>query len=130
MKTKDILLVDDDIDCLHHLSMFLEFQGFEVSTASGGINALETLHQHKFRMMITDFNMPDINGVELAAKAKELHSEMHIVLATGKNLHEIGEAAASAGISELISKPIELRKFLAIVRSLLLAGLTAKGRKE
>jgi DNA-binding NtrC family response regulator len=122
MKTKDILLVDDDIDYLHLLSMLLESEGFDVSTAPGGINALETLKHDKFRMMITDFNMPEINGVELATKVKEQRSDMRIVLITGADLSKIVEAAANAGISEMFSKPIELQSFLAVIRSSLLAG--------
>ena len=122
MKTKDILLVDDDIDYLHLLSMLLESEGFDVSTAPGGIKALETLKHDKFRMMITDFNMPEINGVELATKVKEQRSDMRIVLVTGADLSKIVEAAANAGISEMFSKPVELQKFLAIIRSSLLAG--------
>lgn len=121
MKTKDILLVDDDIDCLHFLSMLLESEGFDVSTASGGSSALETLKHNKFRMMITDFNMPEINGVELATKVNEQRSDMRIVLATGADLSNIAEAAANAGISEIFSKPVELQGFLAVIRSSLLA---------
>jgi DNA-binding NtrC family response regulator len=122
MNTKDILLVDDDIDNLHLLSMFLKSEGFDVSTASGGINALETLKHDTFRMMITDFNMPEINGVELATKVKEQRPDMRIVLATGADLSKISEAAAHAGISEMFSKPLELTNFLAVIRSSLLAG--------
>lgn len=122
MKTKDILLVDDDINYLHLLRMLLEIEGFDVSTASDGINALEALKHNKFKMMITDFNMPEINGVELATKVKKQCSDMRIVLATGGNISEIVEAAANAGISELFSKPIELQRFLAVIRSSLLAG--------
>lgn len=121
MKTKDILLVDDDIDFLHLLSMLLKSEGFDVSTALGGINALETLKHHKFKMMITDFNMPEINGVELATKVKAQRSDMRIVLATGEDLSKIAGAAADAGISELLSKPIEVQRFLAVIRSSLLA---------
>lgn len=122
MKTKDILLVDDDIDYLHLLSMLLKSEGFDVRTASDGIKALETLKHNKFKMMITDFNMPKINGVELATKVKEQRSDMRIVLATGGDLSEIAEAAANAGISELFSKPIELQRFLTVIRTSLLAG--------
>ncbi|MBC7962051.1 MAG: response regulator [Steroidobacteraceae bacterium] len=121
MNTKDILLVDDDINYLHLLSMLLESEGFDVSTALGGFKALETLKHNKFKMMITDFNMPEINGVELATKVKEQRSDMRIVLATGRDLSEIAEAAANAGISELFSKPIELQRFLGVIRSSLLA---------
>lgn len=122
MKTKDILLVDDDIDHLHFISMLLESEGFDVSTALGGIKALETLKHNKFNLMITDFNMPEINGVELATKVKEQHSDMRIVLVTGGDLSVIAEAAANAGISEMFSKPMELQRFLVVIRSSLLAG--------
>lgn len=117
MKAKDILLVDDDIYYLHLLSMLLKSEGFDVSTTSDGIKALETLKHNKFRMMITDFKMPKMNGVELATKAKEQRSDMHIALATGEYLSEIAEAAANAGISELFSKPIDVQRFLAVIRS-------------
>ncbi len=122
MKTKDLLLVDDDINYLHLLGMLLQSEGFDVSTALGGINALETLKHNKFKMMITDFNMPELNGVELAAKVKGQCSDMRIVLATGENITEIVGAAANAGISELISKPIEVQRLLTVIRSSLLAG--------
>jgi len=122
MKTKDILLVDDDIDYLHLLSILLKSEGFDVSATSDGIKALETLKHNKFKMMITDFNMPEINGVELATKVKEQCSDMRIVLATGENLSEIAEAAANAGISEMFSKPVELPRFLSVIRSSLLTG--------
>jgi len=117
MKTKDILLVDDDIYYLHLLSMLLKSEGFDVSTTSDGIKALETLKHNKFKMMITDFNMLEINGVELATKVKEQRPDMHIALATGEDLSKIAEAAANAGISELFSKPIEVQRFLAVIRS-------------
>ena len=122
MKTKDILLVDDDIDYLHLLSMLLESEGLDVSTALGGLKALKKLKHNNFRMMITDFNMPEINGVELATRVKEQRSDMRIVLATGGDLSEIAVAAANAGISEMFSKPMELKGFLASIRSSLLAG--------
>lgn len=122
MKTKDILLVDDDSDYLNLISMLLESEGFDVSTASDGINALETLKHHTFRLMITDFNMPEINGVELATKVKEQRPDMNIVLATGGDISKITEDAANAGISELFSKPIDVGRFLAVIRTSLVAG--------
>ena len=115
MNTKDILLVDDDINYLHLLGTLLKFEGFDVSTTSDGIKALETLKHNKFKMMITDFNMPEINGVELATKVKELRSDMCIVLVTGGDLSEIVEAAANAGISEIFSKPMELQSLLTVI---------------
>lgn len=122
MKTKDILLVDDDIDYLYLLGMFLKAEGFEVTTVSNGFKALEVLRNNKIRIVITDFNMPEMDGIELAARVREQYSGTHVVLVTGNKLSEIVEAAAKAGISEMFSKPLELQRFLAVIMSLLQAG--------
>lgn len=120
--TRDILLVDDDAATLHLFRAFLEYNGFAVATASGGIKALETLKHNKFRMMITDFNMPEMNGVELAIRVRERHSHMRVVMVTGSSMTEVVEAAAHAGISEIFLKPLDLQRLLAAVRSSLQAG--------
>lgn len=122
MKTKDILLVDDDIDYLYLLGMLLKTEGFEVTTVSDGFKALEVLRNNKIRIVITDFNMPEMDGIELAARVREQYPGTHVVLVTGKKLSEIVEAAAKAGISEMFSKPVELQRFLAVIMSLLQAG--------
>lgn len=122
MKTKDILLVDDDIDYLYLLGMFLKAEGFEVTTVSDGFKALDVLRSNKIRIVITDFNMPGMDGIELAARVREQYSSTHVVLVTGKKLSEIVEAAAKTGISEMFSKPVELQRFLAVIMSLLQAG--------
>lgn len=122
MKTKDILLVDDDIDYLYLLGMFLKAEGFEVTTVSDGFKALEVLRNNKIRIVITDFNMPEMDGIELAARVREQYSGTHVVLVTGNKLSEIVEAAAKVGISEMFSKPLELQRFLAVIMSLLQAG--------
>ena len=122
MKTKDILLVDDDIMYLHLLSTFLQFEGFDVIAVTDGFKALEVLRNNKIRMVITDFDMPEMSGIELAVRVKEQHSGTHVVLVTAGDLTKIVEAAANAGISEIFSKPIELQRFLTVIRSSLLAG--------
>ena len=122
MKTKDILLVDDDINYLHLLGMLLKFEGFDVSTTSDGITALETLKHNKFKMMITDFNMPAMNGMELAIRVRERHTDMRVVMVTGSSMTDVVEAAADAGISKIFSKPLDLQRLLADVRSSLQAG--------
>jgi len=116
MKTRDILVVDDDTDCLQLFSLCLKDAGFDVCAASGGMKALEILGQDNFRMMITDFNMPGINGVELASRAREHCSDMRVVLVTGSTVSKIFEAAATAGISRIFSKPLDMKKLLEDIR--------------
>src|SRR5690348_4804152 len=110
MRTRDILLVDDDIDSLYLLGFFLEVEGFDVVATSHGINALEILEKESFRMMITDFNMPKMNGLELATTVRERHPDIPIVLITGNSMAEVAEKCAMAGISEIFPKPIDLER--------------------
>ena len=119
--TSDILLVDDDITTLHLLRTILESKGFAVTAASGGVMALETLTHNQFKMIITDFNMPGMNGVELAVRVKERHSDMHVFMLTASSMTDVVEAAAHAGISQIFAKPVDLRRLVAAVSSSLQA---------
>jgi DNA-binding response OmpR family regulator len=119
MRTGDILVVDDDIGCLQMLSLFLESEGFDVTATSDGAKALEILENNKFKMIITDFNMPAMNGVELAIKVRERHSGTPIVLLTGSEISAVIEEAVSAGISEIFCKPLHLKRLTTAIRSLL-----------
>lgn len=119
MKTRDILIVDDDITFRFLFKSLLESEGFDVAIASDGIKAMEKLETHDFRMVITDFNMPEMNGLELAVKIREQHQEIPVVLVTGDELSGIVEAAAGAGISRIFSKPVDCKTFMATISSAL-----------
>jgi two-component system response regulator HydG len=117
METKDILLVDDCVDQLHLLSLILESQGFDATAASNGFKALELLKKNEYRMMITDFNMPKMNGIELAARVRKQHPGTRVVLVTADAFPGIIDRALRAGISEILSKPIDFRRLVATIRS-------------
>lgn len=113
----NILLVDDNTSCLHLLSILLESKGFAVTIATDGNSALENLAKYGFGMLITDYNMPGMNGIELSMKVKEQYHDIHILLITADITSDLVEAAANAGISQIISKPINITKLLPIIRS-------------
>ena len=117
IRTGDILVVDDDIGCLQMLSLFLESEGFDVTATSDGAKALKILENNKFKMIISDFNMPAMNGVELAIKVRERHSGTPVVLLTGSEISVVIEEAAGAGISEIFCKPVHLKRLITAIRS-------------
>jgi CheY-like chemotaxis protein len=127
MKTRDILVVDDDISNLLLFRLLLEFEGFDVATAADGIKALEMLENSDFRMVITDFNMPKMSGLELAVKVREQHPKIHVVLVTANELSDIVEDAADAGISRIFSKPVNMETFVTTIRSSLYTEVDAEG---
>jgi DNA-binding NtrC family response regulator len=129
MKARDILVVDDDITNLLLFRLLLEFEGFDVATASDGIKALETLENSDFRMVITDFNMPKMSGLELAVKVREQHPKIHVVLVTANELSDIVEDAADAGISRIFSKPVNMETLVTTIRSSLYPKSTQRDQK-
>jgi len=127
MGTKDILLVDDCENQLHLLSVILESQGFDVTAAGSGFKALELLKDNQYRVVITDYEMPGMNGIELATRVGQQHPGTGIVLVTAYAFPGVIEKAVGAGISALFSKPIDFRRLMEILRSALSAGEVKSG---
>ena len=117
MGLNKILLVDDDFIYLRAFSILLQSEGFDVTTASNGIEALEFMEKTIFRMIVTDLHMPEMNGINLAKKARKLHPQIFMVMVTGDEIHpKLVETATNAGISNILSKPLNITELLAIIR--------------
>jgi len=71
-----ILLVDDEIINLENVGHFLSRKGFTVTTAASGEEAIELLQHSHFDLVVTDFKMHDIDGVQVMKTAKKLHPEI------------------------------------------------------
>lgn len=78
-----ILLVDDDRTILSVFSQSLEMLGYSVSIAVGGKAAIDILDTQMFHLVITDLNMPDINGIQVLQHSKTLYPECVAIILTG-----------------------------------------------
>ena len=115
MENSDILIVDDDRDVLRLASYFFAGEGIKVHCAAAGEEALGKIRERTFSMMITDLNMPGMDGLQLARKAREIAPDMPIVMNTGDKSPEICRLAKDAGIVEVFAKPFKLEEVLAMV---------------
>jgi CheY-like chemotaxis protein len=115
MKKNNILLVDDDVNYLYLLSEILERKSIKTTKASKGIEAIGLLKKVNFDIIITDFNMPDMNGIELAATVKELHPHIPIIMVSAGMSPDVVEMAANAGISQILPKPINVARLLTAI---------------
>lgn len=122
MRKSDILVVDDDICCQNLLRIFLQSKGVAVRTTSGGIEALEILKHSRFKMILTDCNMPGMDGLELADMVREQHPGTPVVMVTANTKSDIKDKAVNAGISKVLSKPIDLRALMEVITSSLQAS--------
>jgi CheY-like chemotaxis protein len=80
---KAILFVDDH-EVLARLSCeILEMQGYHAVSAFSGAEALQKLDEETFDLLVTDFRMPGMNGIELARKLHEKHPSVPVIMVTG-----------------------------------------------
>lgn len=115
MENSGVLLVDDDQLLLDLASSFFKSEGIEVYCASTGEDALRKIRERPFSLMVTDFNMPGMDGLELAGKVREVAPRMPIFMSTGYPSPEICRLAREAGIARVFAKPFDFRVIVAMV---------------
>jgi DNA-binding NtrC family response regulator len=116
---KDVLVVDDDNTMLEVLQRILAFDGIVAHCVSSGAEALEKMRERSFPLMITDFNMPGLNGLELARQGLELAPQMRIIMDTSGISANNVRLAMEIGISKIVSKPFLPDEMLETVRGLM-----------
>ncbi len=116
-----ILLVDDEPDILEFLSYNLKKDGFQVSTASNGIEAIEKAKKFHPHLIILDVMMPEMDGIETCEKIRSLPDFSDVLIsfltARGEDYSQI--AGFDAGADDYINKPIKPKVFLSRVKALL-----------
>jgi DNA-binding NtrC family response regulator len=116
VKEPSILVVDDDCDVLEMADCFFREAGVDVHCAENGAEALEKIQGIHFAVMLTDFNMPGMNGLELAEKVRVIAPATRIILVTGKPSQELTLLAMKAGITTVLAKPLRLEAILYLVK--------------
>ena len=114
-----LLFVDDDANQrMLHRSLFEHF-GYEVTSAGSAQEALLALETHMIDLVVTDWNMPDQNGIDLAKSIHARWPGLPIILLTGYGVADAERAAAGSGISRVIGKPVMLDELRMIVNTTL-----------
>ncbi|MDQ6666432.1 MAG: response regulator [Acidobacteriota bacterium] len=98
-----ILLVDDNVHGMIARRNVLEEQGYRIETASSAEEALQVFPLHPFNLMVTDFKMPGIDGVELISRLRALHVEVPFILLSGF-VEPLGMTEESTGADAVLSK--------------------------
>ena len=113
MKTREIqniLIVDDEEFILTSTQRLLEKSGYSCQTATSGKEALELLQKEKFDLVISDINMPEMDGLELMKKSKELFPNLHFIITTGHITEYSFGDIIEAGAADFITKPFEIKE--------------------
>ena len=118
---EEILVVDDDSKILGAIKRILEREGFVVHCVESGEEALAQIKERTFSLMITDYNMPGLNGLELARKGLELAPRMPIILDTGGITPIITRLAKEIGIAKVLTKPFLTSELMKTIRDVMVA---------
>ena len=104
-----ILIVDDNESMIESLEIGLERLGFNIGIARNGTEALKKLKGNGYDVLLTDIRMPEMDGITLAKKVIENHSDLKIVL-----MSAYGFPKNSAGLIK-IDKPFEIEDLLEVL---------------
>lgn len=111
MTAGSILVVDDDDNVRDLVVRFLNTQGYQTSVASRGEEALPHLERRDLDLVITDFQMPGLNGLELAQKALASDPDRPVILMTAFADVDNARKSVSLGLYDFIIKPFDLSDF-------------------
>ena len=116
-----ILLVDDEPDILEILSYNLKAEGYQISTASNGVEAVKKAKKHLPHLIIMDVMMPEMDGIEACEKIRMLPQLKDTIItfltARGEDYSQV--AGFEAGADDYITKPIKPKVLISKIKSLL-----------
>ncbi len=124
-----LLIVDDEKNIRANLASFFQSIGHEAETAESGRQARAMIDAAPFDLVLTDFRMAEINGLELLAEIKKRRPECLVILMTAYATVENAVAAMKAGAFDYVTKPFSLDQIQHLAeRALQLQGLRAENR--
>ncbi|MDY6791503.1 MAG: sigma-54 dependent transcriptional regulator [Thermodesulfobacteriota bacterium] len=115
MEDYKILFVDDDSAILNIVDKYLTRQGYKVSLAESGDEALQLLKDKNFDIVFTDFKMPGLDGIELLARIKEYSPDIEVIIVTGHGTLESAVKAMKTGSYDYLQKPFKLNLLKIII---------------
>jgi len=121
MADKRVLVVDDEIHIVHVVAIKLRNNGYEVITADNGAEAFELAQQESPDIIVMDYQMPVMNGLELVKELREneMTKDIPVILLTARSFAVSKEQQDELQISTCLSKPFSPRELLGYIEDIL-----------
>ena len=114
-----ILVVDDSKECREICLRVLRKEGYDVQSVGNGKKALDELETTRFDLIITDLKMPEMDGLSLLKKVKEIDPKIFVIVMTGYPREESKTQAIELGASGYLAKPLDVSELVSAVKSCL-----------
>ncbi|MGE0158757.1 MAG: response regulator transcription factor [Gemmatimonadales bacterium] len=118
----NILLVDDEAGVRNSLAAYLTKCGHDVRLASNGIEAMEALKRAPVDVVVTDINMPDMDGIETVMALRDAATGVGVIAMSGGGLFDkslLLDSAGALGADVTLEKPIDLDELRTAIDALL-----------
>ena len=121
MAERKVLVVDDEVHIVHVVAIKLRNNGYEVITAANGIEAFELVCGEKPDIIVTDFQMPGMTGLQLVEKIRqnEATKDIPVILLTARSFAIEDVQKQDLQISECLSKPFSPKELLRMIEDVL-----------
>ena len=124
---ENILVVDDETSMREFLGVLLSKQGYKVSDAKNGSQALNMIQKNNFDLILTDIRLGDITGLEVLREAKKKNLDTVVIMISAYSTTEIAVEAMNEGAYDFVPKPFDNNELKqTIQRALELKGLGTK----
>jgi CheY-like chemotaxis protein len=111
-KRDRVLVVDDDRDACETIALVLQQAGYAVHAVRDGAEALKVVAAHHPDLVLTDLQMPGMNGLDLIRRIRDIDEGVPVVLTTGVETRDLCTGAAAYGAEACLPKPINLDDLL------------------
>jgi len=114
-----ILIVDDEALVCWSLSRALQEEGYEVSTAQSGEEALDIMTEWRFDLVVTDLRLPQLNGMDLFREIKRRFPQCKVLMISAFGTPQVRDEAMKEGVLRFFDKPFDIKELRESVRSAL-----------
>ncbi|MBL7870464.1 MAG: sigma-54-dependent Fis family transcriptional regulator [Cyclobacteriaceae bacterium] len=125
-----ILIIDDDRDLCKVLSTFLKKKEYEVEVAQTGEDGLKILREHEFDLVLCDFRLPDMTGVETLRKIKVINPKVAVVIITGYSDVRTAVETFKYGANDYVTKPLYPDELLVTIKETIQKNKERSGQSE
>ena len=125
-----ILAVDDENSLTELLSMAMRYEGWQVSTAASGTEAVKAAREVRPDAIVLDMMLPDFDGLEVMRRVRAEDPDVPVIFLTAKDAVADRISGLTAGGDDYVTKPFSLEEVIARLRALLRRSGAATGRSE
>jgi CheY-like chemotaxis protein/anti-anti-sigma regulatory factor len=126
MTAGTVLLVDDEPIICGELAVYLSRHHYQVHAAADGRSALELLAEHEVDVIITDYRMPGMDGIELMRVARRLKPNLPVILVSGQADIQTAVRALKEDAADFLQKPFDLQALLRAIQTAMEARQAAR----